>query len=148
LHINLTFWLTLCFKIYWILLFLEVFIFIFNGYDKNKCFKKSVVGYIVSCGYSTRIHTHTRGNSVAHVWMQVIGFIVGWTPEFFGCLGYIVSCGYPTRTYTRGNSVAHAWMLHEFETKRERSRRLSVHISLLYHKMNLPERSRFILIRF
>jgi len=40
----LTFWLTLCFKIYWILLFLPVFIFIFNGYDKNKCFKKSVVG--------------------------------------------------------------------------------------------------------
>jgi len=32
-------------------------------YDKIKCFKKSFVGYIVSCGYPT----HTRGNSVAHV---------------------------------------------------------------------------------
>jgi hypothetical protein len=25
------------------------------------------LGYIVSCGYPTRTHTHTRGNSVAHV---------------------------------------------------------------------------------
>jgi len=62
------------------LLFLRVFSFIFNEYDKIKCFKKSVFGYIF-----------------------------GWTPEFFSCLGYIVSCGYPTRTHnhTRGNSVAH-----------------------------------------
>jgi hypothetical protein len=37
-----------------------------NEYDKNKCFKKSVVGYIV-----------------------------GWKPEYFGCLGYIVSLGIP-----------------------------------------------------
>jgi len=58
------------------LLFLHVFSFILNEYDKIKCFKKSVVGYIV-----------------------------GWTPEFFSCLGYIVGCGYPT--HTRGNSVAH-----------------------------------------
>jgi len=40
-----------------------------------------------------------------------LGYIVGWTTEFFGCLGYIVGCGYPTRTrtrtHTRGNSVAH-----------------------------------------
>ncbi len=50
----LTSWSTLCFKIYWILLFLHVFSFIFNEYDIIKCFKKSVVGYIV-----------------------------GWTPEFF-----------------------------------------------------------------
>jgi len=51
-----------------------------NEYDKIKCFKKSVVGYIF-----------------------------GWIPEFFSCLGYIVGCGYPTRTHThtRGNSVAH-----------------------------------------
>jgi len=50
-----------------------------NEYDKIKCFKKLLVGYIV-----------------------------GWAPEFFSCLGYIVSCGYPTRTHThtRGNSVA------------------------------------------
>ncbi len=40
-------------------------------------------------------------------------------------LKWSVSCGYPTRahTHTRENSVAHAWMLHEFETKRERSGR-------------------------
>jgi len=25
------------------------------------------LGYIVSCGYPAHIHTHTRGNSVAHV---------------------------------------------------------------------------------
>jgi len=25
------------------------------------------LGYIISCGYPTRTHTHTRGNSVAHV---------------------------------------------------------------------------------
>jgi hypothetical protein len=44
-------------------------------------FKKSVVGwtseffgylgYIVSCGYPTRTRTHTRGNSVAHVWLEL-----------------------------------------------------------------------------
>jgi len=53
-------------------------------YDKIKCFKKSVVGYIVS-----------------------------WRLEYFSCLGYIVSCGYPTRTHThtRENSVAHVWSL-------------------------------------
>jgi len=50
------------------LLFLHVFSFISNEYDKIKCFKKSVFGYIVSYGYPTRTHTHTRGNSVAHVW--------------------------------------------------------------------------------
>jgi hypothetical protein len=59
------------------LLFLHVFSFISNEYDKIKCFKKSVVGwkpeyfsclwYIVSCEYLTRTHTHTRGNSVAHI---------------------------------------------------------------------------------
>ncbi len=27
----------------------------------------SCLGYIVNCGYPTRTHTHTRGNSVAHV---------------------------------------------------------------------------------
>jgi len=55
--------------------------FISNEYDKIKCFKKSVVGYIV-----------------------------GWKPEYFSCLGHIgYGCGYPTRihTHTRGNSVAH-----------------------------------------
>ncbi len=69
------------------LLFLHVFRFISNEYDKIKCFKKSVVGYIV-----------------------------GWVPEFFSCLGYIVSCGYPTRTNTctRGNSVAHVWLYHRY----------------------------------
>ncbi len=46
-------------------------------FDKIKCFKNSVVGwtpeyfsylgYIVSYGYPTRTHTHTRGNSIAHV---------------------------------------------------------------------------------
>jgi hypothetical protein len=58
--------------------------FISNEYDKIKCLKKSVVGYIV-----------------------------GWVPEFSSCLGYIVSCGYPTRTHThtRGNSVAHVCLL-------------------------------------
>jgi hypothetical protein len=66
------------------LLFLHVFSFISNEYDKIKCFKKSVVGYIV-----------------------------GWITEYFGCLRYIVSYGYPTRTqtHTRGNSVAHVWSL-------------------------------------
>jgi len=51
--------------------------FISNEYDKIKCFKKSVVeyiigclGYIVGCGYPSRTHTHTRGNSVAHVWLM------------------------------------------------------------------------------
>ncbi len=54
--------------------------FISNEYDKIKRFKKSVVGYIVGwkleyfsfqldtrvfCGYPTRTHTHTRGNSAA-----------------------------------------------------------------------------------
>ena len=40
---------------------------------------------------------------------SVVGYIIGWKPEYFGCLGYIVSCGYPTHahTHTRGNSVAH-----------------------------------------
>jgi hypothetical protein len=33
----------------------------------------SCLGYIVSCGYPTRTHTHTRGNSVAHVWMEEKG---------------------------------------------------------------------------
>jgi len=28
------------------------------------------VGYIVSCGYPTRTRTHTRGNSVAHVFVS------------------------------------------------------------------------------
>jgi len=60
--------------------------FISNEYDKIKCFKKSFVGYIVGwtpeifsclayivgCGYPTRTRTHTRGNSVAHVWLQSI----------------------------------------------------------------------------
>jgi len=32
----------------------------------------SCLGYIVSYGYPTRTHTHTRGNSVAHVWFLVI----------------------------------------------------------------------------
>jgi hypothetical protein len=58
-----------------LLLFLHVFSFISNEYDKIKCFKKSVVGYIFgwkpeyfSClGYPIRTHSHTRGNSVAHV---------------------------------------------------------------------------------
>ena len=56
-----------------------------NEYDKIKCLKKSVVGYIV-----------------------------GWVPEFFSFLGYIVSCGYPTRTHThtRGNSVAKYFLPH------------------------------------
>jgi hypothetical protein len=67
--------------------------FISNEYDKIKCFKKSVVGYIV--GWATEF-------------FSCLGYIDGWKPEYFGCLGYIVSCGYPTRTHTRtrGNSVA------------------------------------------
>jgi hypothetical protein len=74
LHIYLTSWLTLCFKYIEIkfLLFLNVLSFIFNEYDEIKCFKKSVVGYIVSCGYPTRAHNNTRGNSAAHVWQEVM----------------------------------------------------------------------------
>jgi len=30
----------------------------------------SCLGYFVSCGYPTRTHTHTRGNSLAHVWLK------------------------------------------------------------------------------
>ncbi len=37
--------------------------------------------------------------------------VVGWTPEFFGCLEYIVSRGHPSRTHTRGNSAAHVCSL-------------------------------------
>ena len=44
------------------LLFLHVFSFISNEFDKIKFFKKTVVGYIF-----------------------------GWTPEYFSCLGYIFS---------------------------------------------------------
>jgi hypothetical protein len=52
-------------------------------------------------------------NFIISIKKSVVGFIVGWPPEFFGCLGYIVSCGYPTRTHThtRGNSVAHVCIL-------------------------------------
>ncbi len=43
---------------------------------------------------------------------SVVGYVVGWTPEYFSCLGYIVSCGYPKRTHThiRENSVAYECM--------------------------------------
>jgi len=60
--------------------------------------KKSVVGFIV--GWPPEF-------------FGCLGYIVGWKPEYFGCLGYIVSCGYPTRTHThtRGNSVAHVCIL-------------------------------------
>jgi len=72
---------TTCFKYIKIkfLLFLHVFSFISNEDDKIKFFKKSVVGYIVD-----------------------------WTPEYFGYIGHIVSCGYPT--HTQGNLVAHVWL--------------------------------------
>jgi hypothetical protein len=96
-----------------------VFSFISNEYDKIKCFKKSVVGYIVGW---TPEYLGCLGYIVGWIpeYFGCLGYIVGWTPEFFGCLGYIVgwtpeffsclgyiaSCGYPTRTHThtRGNS--------------------------------------------
>jgi len=86
------------------------FCFIFNEYHKIKCFKKSVVGYIV--GWTPEFFS-CLGYIVG--WMPeyfgCLGYIVGCTPDFCSCLGYIVSCGYPTRTHThtRGNSVAHVW---------------------------------------
>ena len=56
---------------------------------------------------------------------SVVGYIVGWTPEYFGCLGYIVSCGYPTRTrtHTRGNSVAHVCSLYSWRSIKVKNKR-------------------------
>ncbi len=52
--------------------------FISNEYDKIKCFfKKSVVGLETRIfrlsRYPIRTHTHTRGNSVAHVCLSALG---------------------------------------------------------------------------
>jgi len=77
---------------------------------KIKDFKKSVVGYIVG---STPKYFGCLEYVVGRTpeFFGYLGYIVGWKPKYFGYLGYIVSCGYPTRTHThtRGNSVAHVW---------------------------------------
>ncbi len=79
--------------------------------NKIKCFKKSVIGYIV--GWVPEFFSYF-GYIVGWKpeYFGCLGYIVGWTPEFFTCLGYIVSCGYPNRTHThtRGNSVAYVCM--------------------------------------
>jgi hypothetical protein len=52
------------------------------------------LGFIVSCGYPTRTHTHTRGNSVAHVWFDEISIDFNIIGVFWGFFLYLF--GYMT----------------------------------------------------